>query len=153
MIIRGNTVGTNMSVDRIAEKIGGTGGVAPLIVTVDGETFKASHTPLQVYDYATKHGEVFLVTDGIYHPFSDLSFTKESVDGELISETHIASFTTPISMRDGKCCLDFINIDDSCNITSISQQLATAEDIGNISSALDELHDYAQGLIKGGGSV
>ena len=44
MIIRGNTVGTNMSVDRIAEKLGGGGGVALDDTRVSDKAWSSKHT-------------------------------------------------------------------------------------------------------------
>lgn len=50
MKIRGNTVGTNMSVDRIAEKIGTGGGGKSVMVVIDIAEGTASHTAVQIFD-------------------------------------------------------------------------------------------------------
>ena len=135
MIIRGNTVGTNMSVDKIAEKIGGTGGgIAPLIVTIDQSTGKASHTVMEMLAKIESGGVVYLRLDGGYWPltFVDLDF---------------ADFTQSIP-EDPKEVVWRVWSDET--IEKYDNTFATSDQIGDISSALDELHTYAQGLIEGG---
>ena len=145
MIIRGNTVGTNMSVDRIAEKIGGDALVVTLSM-VDGGVI-SSHTSLQICEYADNGGRVVIHMSG--STFVYCGWEQRSDSGEKI-----ARFASEVvSLTDGKCSVSYLFIDDLCAVTYLSCDLATADQIGDISSALDELHAYAQGLIEGGGSV
>lgn len=133
MIIRGNTVGTNMSVDRIADKIGC---VEPLIVTVDADTNKASHTAAEIRNHISLGGQVFIVDDGQYVAITAARHTYAFAN-VYIAATILAGYY----------------IDDEGKVTTSVTELATADQIGDISSALDELHTYAQGLINGGDSV
>ena len=132
MIIRGNTVGTNMSVKRIAEKIA----TPPLMVTIDYDTNKASHTAVEIMDHMSLGGQAFIAEDGQYVAITtanhSYAFANVSIDA-----TRLAGYY----------------IDDEGKVTTSVTELATADQIGDISSALDELHTYAQGLIDGGGSV
>ena len=132
MIIRGNTVGTNMSVDRIADKIGC---VEPLIVTVDAYTHKASHTSTEMFGHFAKGGSLFYSSAGNLSPPLVVS-AEEVVFGVTVDYT-----------------LTYLNIDAEGFTSNYQEKFASADDIGNISSALDKLHNYAQGLIEGGGSV
>ena len=132
MIIRGNTVGTNMSVKRIAEKID----TPPLMVTIDYDTNKASHTAVEIRDHMSLGGQAFIAEDGQYVAITSANhsyaFANVSIDA-----TRLAGYY----------------IDDEGKVTTSVTELATADQIGDISSALDGLHTYAQGLIDGGGSV
>lgn len=147
MIIRGNTVGTNMSVDRIAEKIGGTGGVDVMHVYIDGDTFMASHRAAAISSHVYKGGIAYL-----------------DVNGEMLSLVWVtgtlACFEKATMLESGNVITDLYFIDSNGSVYVYEVEYATKSDItaireemGDISSALDELHTYAQGLITGGGSV
>lgn len=228
MIIRGNTVGTNMSVEKIAEKIGGTGGgIAPLIVTHylddQGNSF-ASHTPIQIESYSNSGRAVFYEDDtgdlialnSIYSENGEkyASFLKcNNIDGDweyFVSESgyiiasrnehkynvytvtlaeknlvtssdvfHLVSNDVlPILIYAGKFIplsyaskkvAEFnafqasdskilcIKIYDDASYDVVYKDVITQEkldeQIGDISSALDEIREYAESLINGGGSV
>ena len=141
MIIRGNTVGTNMSVDRIAEKIGGTGGgggsgsIAPMIVTIDEYTGMPTKNATEIYRHILKGGTAYFKW-----PFYDEEYQISSSYNANAVFFGFDSAGTPTS----------VHIDQEGNINSVPIPFATKKDIGDISSALDELHTYAQGLIEGG---
>ena len=137
MIIRGNTVGTNMSVEKIAEKIGtgGGGGVAPLIVTLrygDGEASETSESILTA------------VESGL-NVYLDVNSKRLALT--YFDEVGMAYFA---DYENDRPVLYSINSEGY--FEEVDTWLATVKDIGNISSALDELHTYAQGLINGGDS-
>ena len=155
MIIRGNTVGTNMSVDKIAEKIGGgTGGSSVPVLYVDirnrydedSGKYYASHDALQIAEHIEKGGAVFgtvlasnLITT-ITIPLSGIF--DYSNNGVVYKDAHF-------QWIGGTRYTDF-GINKNGQVTENVTISATTDDIGNISSALDELHIYAQGLINGG---
>ena len=146
MIIRGNTVGTNMSVDRIAEKIGGTGSNT-LIVTMDNVGL-ATHSSTQIANHIRNGGTAIArYYQGMFGlgPIDDFYFSRcyedEQNDGSLVYYVEFVS-TVADTLRT-------LTIDENKAITVSYLELATYKDIGNISSALDDLHTYAQGLING----
>lgn len=142
MIVRGNTVGTTMSVDKIAEQIGtggggGGGSVAPLILTLDDEWLsslsgEASHTSVEIVNHMAKGGNVILNALGYGIPVAYAS------DGQAV-------FTN----MDGTTKVQIV-IDSGGYYNASIDYFATESQIGDIASALDELHTYAQGLIEGG---
>lgn len=74
MKIRGNIVSTPMSPEKIAERIGGTGGGGSrLVVTVadfDGASGRASHTSEQIYEHIQNGGTAVLLFEDDYYPIS-----------------------------------------------------------------------------------
>lgn len=142
MKIRGNTVGTPISVEKIAEKIGTGGSLEPLIVDIDNDACVANRTSTQILSaYEARQeirGQLYYPGDSQPHWLTLLSvdedyavFAKFEADGTWQSY-----------------CVD----NDGVVYGGNSLQYATADQIGDISSALDELHIYAQGFIPGGAS-
>lgn len=135
MKISGNTVGTTMSVDKIAEKIGtGGGGTGGGVVTVTiGENNQASHTAPQILELLKGGNRVLFYNGSSY-------FTPT-----LVSED-IAMF----SVQHDDYTWELYQIFKIGDVLYDCIAVAKQEDIGDISAALDELHTYAQGLINGG---
>lgn len=144
MIIRGNTVSTTIAPKKIAEEIGGTGGtgvgVAPLIVTMNAETGKATHDSEQIAQHLRDGRTVIarnIQTAGDYLRIQDFYYSKcytsEQHDGSVMFYVSFVNTDGPI--------LTELQIDDTGEIT-----VNVIDQIGDISSALDELHAYAQEL-------
>ena len=147
MIIRGNTVGTNMSPERIADKIG----VPVLYVDIrnrydeDLGLYYASHGADQIVEHLEKGGTVVgtvIATDrmtGIKIPLSGIFEHNGSLIGahfRWVGGTRYTNFEIKVDGR----------VYETVTIS------ATTDDIGDISSALDEIREYAENLINGGGS-
>jgi hypothetical protein len=116
---------------------GGTGGgIAPLIVykNVDDDTL-ATETYSTIFNYVQQGGSVYFDDSG-WIALSGLVPYKQEAIFEQVSP-HYGNMFKYI-------------IDSSGYIGYEAAALATTDQIGDISSALDELHTYAQGLIAGG---
>lgn len=125
MIIRGNTVGTNMSPDKIAEQIGtggggGGGSVAPLIVTLEGDGYNmdgaASHTSMDIFNY---RGLVQIFAFGAYANL-DHSSREEAVFTAGIGIAQLA-----------------ITIGEDGRYTVRETTFVTTDDLGELNTALD----------------
>jgi hypothetical protein len=138
MKIRGNTVGTPISVEKIAERIPGGGAVEPLVVQLDESTGKASHTAGQILE-ALSSGKFVLASI----PGEPIRLSLLSVD---------ATYATFVNFSDDNLLAKFL-VTDTGDLECFREYYVTDTTIGDISSALDELHNYAQGLIAGGDSV
>jgi hypothetical protein len=149
MIIRGNTVSTTIAPEKIAENIGGgTGGIAPLIVTMVAETGKATHTSGQIAQHLREGGTV--IARNYQNAGSYLRIQDFYYSGCYDSESHDGSLNYYVSfVNTDESALTTLQIDDTGEITVAVTDLATADQIGDISTALDELHNYALGLIGG----
>lgn len=152
-VIKGNTVGTTMprpdwnqddpnAADYIKNKpdLSNIGGKGTIYVVLNEETGKASHTSSEIFDNFEKYN--FAVILGReYIPivrssvgvaeFSSYENDQDYVRGvQIFSDGSYAAFQTDVITR--------VILDD---------------EIGDISSALDEIREYAESLINGGGSV
>ena len=133
MIIRGNTVGTNMSVDRIADKIGGKEGMRVVLNMGD---MTANYNYREIADHVAAGGTVYLEAELQLIPLSHLAEEKRIA---YFNAFHADEYYSP-------CTMNQYWVDDNYNVDSEHSILASASDIGDISSALDELHTYAQSL-------
>lgn len=136
MIIRGNTVGTNMSPEQIAGKIGTGLSAKYMIVTYWDDVGSADYGSREIWDHVENGGIVYLNIASQYVPlqwavYTEAHFAYHRHDGTLVKYI----------------------IDSDCGLAYSATSFATATDVGNISHALDELHTYAQGLINGGAAV
>ena len=156
MKIRGNTVGTTMSPEKIAEKIGGTGG-GILVVALDygyadndaGYPI-ASHNLAQIEEHFHKGGAVVGTrSSGMEVPLC--SIQTHPLYGRIASFV----FHDDMALSDIHYFVDELgrSINEERVLTNNLDFEYIVSEIGDISSALDELHTYAQGLIEGGGSV
>lgn len=123
---------------------GGGGGIAPLIVTMNAETGKATHDSEQIAQHLRDGGTAIarnIQTSGDYLRIQDFyysrCYTSEQHDGSVRFYVSFVNTDGPI--------LTELQIDDTSEIT-----VNVIDQIGDISSALDDLHTYAQGLINGG---
>ena len=119
-----------------ASEGGGTGGgcIAPLIVTMAEDGSKASHNFKEISSHALAGGDVFFDTFVGYIALNDLSY-----------EEGVAIFT-----KVSNYSVNAYIVGTEGDLEIRNSRWATADQIGDISSALDELHTYAQGLINGG---
>jgi hypothetical protein len=150
MIIRGNTVSTTIAPEKIAEKIGGTGGSNTLIVKMDDDGL-ATYSSNRIEDHIRNGGTAiarYYLNVGDYMKITDYYFDKcyydELENGDLMLYVSFVSTVEPV--------ITTLTIDEKRTPTVSYTELATSKDIGDISTALDELHTYAQGLINGGAS-
>jgi hypothetical protein len=134
MIIRGNTVSTPIAPKKVAEEIGS---IAPIYVTLDKSTGKASYTAAEIYTHIDDGGVVYLHTGNeiiplVYSSIGMAEFNSYVTDQDLFRGAQV--------FKDGSYVI--VN-------TDIVTEDILEENMGDISSALDELHTYAQGLIGG----
>ena len=130
--------GTQENVEKLNDRVSdleknGTGGVAPMIVTLDDATGKASHTAAEIfYNFEKYNFSVILGREYIpivrssagVAEFSSYENNQDYVRGvQIFSDGSYVAFQTDVITR--------VILDD---------------EIGNISSALDKLHAYAQEL-------
>lgn len=148
MIIRGNTVSTTIAPEKIAEKIGGTGGSNTLIVKMDDDGL-ATYSSNRIADHIINGGTAiarYYLDVGDFVKITDYYFDKcycdELENGYLM--LYVSFVSTVESM------ITTLTIDEERTPTVSYTELATTRDIGDISTALDELHAHAQGLIDGG---
>lgn len=144
MKIRGNTVGTPISVEKIAEKIGGTGGGGgkeALRVVFSMADMTANHTATEISAHVSDGGSVYMEVESMLIPLSHVS----EAEG-------IAYFEAFYSLSQPSAKVQYF-VDADGNADARNVYFATTEDIGDISSALDEIREYAESLINGGGSV
>jgi hypothetical protein len=134
MIIRGNTVSTTIAPEKIAEKIGRVG---TMYVGLYEETGKASHTAEEIYKHAENDGVVLLDMDGVYFPLVYSSLGSAEFNSYVNDQDYVRGARV---FRDGS----YVTFS-----TDIVTSVILDERIGDISTALDELHTYAQGLIGG----
>ena len=160
MIIRGNTVGTNMSVEKIAEKIGGTGGGEHLIVTLDWGQYVGEGGTLDVASHSYEQiRERFLAGGAVIGVFNSKLPTYElplhSI-GYHPKHGDVAVFILrdPEKRMDTYFYVDisgYVYSEDIVPVTSNDiDDFATKEDIGDISAALEEIRKFAQHLIEEG---
>lgn len=136
MIIRGNTVSTTIAPEVIADKLGGVGGgIAPIVVNLvltdkdeNGWYGDTSHTAIEIFNFKESGRDVYGFFGDAFVPLT-------------FSNTTVATFGDTLEVRDSKI------------FRVLEPKYATTEQIGDISSALDEIREYAESLINGGGSV
>ncbi len=138
MKIRGNTVGTPISVEKIAEKLGGK---EALRVVFSMGDMTANHTATEISAHVAAGGSVYMEVESMLIPLSHVS--------EFDEVAYFEAFYS-LSQPDAKVQY-FVDADGNADARNI--YFATTDDIGDIASALDELHTYAQGLIEGGAEV
>lgn len=169
MKIRGNTVGTTMKPEKVVEKAGGGGGGSTVIVTLVG-LGKASHTSLQIAELL-KNGHNVLFCNGTYYSLdvardSVARFSAVSDDGsvdlyEINNAGEVEYFFLELT---GGGSVDLSNYYTKEEIDQAAEGLLygmASENyvnetidlrIGDISTALTDLHNYAEAL-KGGEAV
>lgn len=111
---------------------GAGGGVAPLIVTIDATTGKASHTSTEILSHIRQGGLSVIDNLGFYLQIAGIS--EMEVVASVVQQNRSLS----------------VVIDSDGNYVAYDTEFATSDQVGDISSALDELHTYAQRLISGG---
>lgn len=137
MKIRGNTIGTNMSIDRIAERIGGGGGAT--------EVYRAT------YDYEEGLNDDFY---NLLNAFNSGKIVTLNVNTPVgIVYSFCCDGYDPYGMENGKECLVF----HSYSTEQIKTICVCADgkieeknvDIGDIDSALDSIIAIQNSLIGG----
>lgn len=145
MVIRGNTVGTTLSIKKIAEEIGtgggGGGGKEALRVVFSMADMTANHTATEIAAHVAAGSSVYMEVESMLIPLSHVSEAEE-----------VAYFEAFYSHSQPNVKVQYF-VDAEGNADARNIYFATTEDIGDIASALDELHTYAQGLIEGGAEV
>jgi hypothetical protein len=126
-----------MSIEKIAEKIGGTGGggLGTMKVTMDADGRFASKSGAEISAHVAAGGDAVL----------------DEAWGQIMLTKCIQGIIAVFEYLQGNSIVT-IEIDENRNLTKHFTQFATTDQIGEISSALDELHAYAQALIAGGAS-
>lgn len=115
---------------------GGTGGgVASLIVTLDKSTGKASHTAGQILEAREAGQDVIARING-----QDIFISMQSVYN---------TYAVFVVMADDNILEKYL-VTDTGDLEYFSEYYVTDTTIGDIASALDKLHSYAQVLIDGG---
>lgn len=135
--------GTQGEVEKLNDRVSdleenGTGGVAPMIVTLDDATGKASHTAAEIYNHNKSGGAVFVTRYGFTYPVSRVASYQADF---VYTDWEQYTIHTIVIRQDGQY--------EIVAEEWVSNALFH-DTIGDISSALDELHNYAQWLINGG---
>lgn len=106
-----------------------------MIVTLDAATGKASHTSTEILDHIRLGGRSIINNSGSY--LQIIAASEMEAGGSFILENNLVS----------------VMIDSDGRYFVYHTSFATIDQIGDISSALDEIREYAESLINGGGSV
>lgn len=137
--IRGNLIGTTMAPEKIAERVGGGGGgVAPLIVAYYDQTGKASHSSTEIFEASLQRPVVLVHASKREHYQLDYC-TEFAASFTRMDDTRILE----------QWVVDEAKVVDYYYHGAIVTQTQLDNAIGDIETALDELHAYAQALIGG----
>lgn len=148
MIIRGNTVSTTIAPEKIAEQIGSiVGSVGTLIVDLNVVDslggVSASHTSTQIVEHINKGGNVL----GVAGTTATKLILPVSGISQKPNSEPVVHFQWDAGINH-----TIISVDFDGGVTKVYTTRATTDDIGDISSALGEIREYAENLINGGAS-
>lgn len=154
MIIRGNTVSTTIAPEKIAEKIGSTGGGEPLIVALDYGQYVGENGNIDLASHSYEQiRERFLAGGAVIGVFITRRFLWKLTLHSVCYHPEYGDVAVFI-LRDPEKRMDtYFYVGAGGYVYSEDIVPATADDIGDISSALDEIREYAESLINGGVSV